>query len=469
MESDLDLLLGTCNESRLFTGSVLVAKGGEVVYKKSFGTVKFDSDEKIGPDHAFRLASVGKAFTAMTIMILAEEGKLSYEDDVKKHLPGFPYDGVTIRHLLNHTSGLPDYVALMDEHWDTEHAGSPDRTIATSRDALDKFIEHRPPILFPPGERYQYSNTGYIMLGLVAERASGIDFDIFLKERIFEPLGMSRTLLYSPIEDQAIGPRVWGYEITADGSEAVSTDHHYINGMHGDGETYSTLADMVKWDRALYTEKLVSRKTIEEAFSPALLKDGSTSDYGFGWGISYDEEGRKIVSHGGGWVGFRTQIVREIQTRDFTLILSTGSHARFWNIRKAVDDIVHGREYQIPGTPVPWIVGEAMRRGGIDAAVERYRDLRAARPDPDGEDYYEYRLYSLGRQYLENDEFDKAIAVLKLDVESYPEMSRVHNALGNAYVKAGKPEPAVRCFEKSLSLDPGEGNEAPRWLEEIKR
>ncbi|MCP3985357.1 MAG: beta-lactamase family protein, partial [bacterium] len=135
IESDLDQLLAACAEKGLFSGSVLVAEQGRPVYLRSFGSAGIGSEEAIGPDHAFRLASVGKAFTAMSIMILAEEGCLTFEDEVKTHLPEFPYDDITIRHLLNHTSGLPDYVVLLDEHWDREHAGSPDRKVATSGDA----------------------------------------------------------------------------------------------------------------------------------------------------------------------------------------------------------------------------------------------------------------------------------------------------------------------------------------------
>lgn len=467
IEIELDRLLSSCNGNGLFHGSVLVAKGGRVAYEKSFGTVNHDSEERITPDHAFRLASVGKGFTAMAVMILEEDGKLSYEDDVKKHLPGFPYDGVTIRHILNHTSGLPDYVKLMDQHWDIEHKNTPERMVATSGDALAKFIEHRPPVLFEPGERYKYSNTGYIMLGLVVESASGARFAEFLKERIFEPIEMTRTLLYSPIEDPPIGSRVFGFEITPDGCEAVATDHHYLNGMYGDGEIYSIPSDMFRWDQALYSEKLVSRETIDAAFSPAILNDGSTSNYGFGWGISVDEEGRKVVSHSGGWVGFKTQIVREIEERNLTVILSTGSHARFWDLRLAVADVVNEREYEIPAMPVSWIVGRAVRAGGVDAAVERYRELTASIPEPGN--YYEYRLYGLGRFYLEKRDFEKAIAVLQLDVQSYPDSARVHNALGVAYMRAEMPEFAEKSFRRSLSLDPGDRNEARTRLEEIQK
>jgi CubicO group peptidase (beta-lactamase class C family) len=467
MDENLDRLLSSCTENRLFTGSVLVAKDGEVIYNKSFGTVDFTSGEAIGPNHALRLASVGKAFTAMTIMILEEAGKLSYEDDVKKHLADFPYDGVTIRHLLNHTSGLPDYVTLMDEHWDVARKDSPERKFATSGDALESFITYRPPVQFDPGERYRYSNTGYIMLALVTESASGQPFDLFLRDRIFRPLDMTRTLQYSPIKHPPIEHRVYGFQISPDGCETNSTEHHYLNGMYGDGEIYTTTLDMFKWDQALYTDKLVSAMTLNEAFSPARLNNGSLSDYGFGWSLSSDDEGRKVVSHGGGWVGFSTEFVREIEASRVTVILATGSQARFWNIKKAVADIVHEREFEIPGIPVSWQVGAAMRDGGITAAEARYYEQRDGVADVD--DYYEYRLSGLGRYYLEKREFEKAISMYKLDVESFPTSTRTHNALGKAYLRCGEKVLAASCFENSLLLDSRDWNEAHDLLKVVSK
>lgn len=467
LEEGLDHLLGACHAKRLFNGSVLVANREGVIYSKSFGNAGAESAEKIGPDHAFRLASVGKAFTAMAIMILEEEGKLSWEDEVARHLPEFPYRDVTVRQLLNHTSGLPDYVELMDAHWDKDRMDSPDRKFATSTDALAMFITHHPPVYFEPGKRFSYSNTGYIVLALVVERVSGKSFDEFLKERIFEPLQMTRTLLYSPIKDQPIEHRVFGYGVAPDGMRTLSTDHHYLNGMYGDGEIYSTMSDMFKWDRALYTEKLVSQGTLDTAFSPALLNKGDTSDYGFGWGISRDPDGHKIVSHRGGWVGFSTEIVREIYSGDLTVILSTGSQARFREIREAVANIVHAREYQIPELPVTWIVGGVLRNEGFDAAVEQYRELRSNSPDAD--DYSEYSLFELGNYLIKDHELDNAIRIFMLDVESFPDSSQTHNSLGKAYLSAGELDRASDCFRKSLALDPREWNEAHYWLEEVKK
>lgn len=163
-----------------FSGVVLVADNGNTIYEKAFGVRNFETNEPIQTSDIFELASVSKQFTAMTIMMLKEEGKLDYEDPIEKYLPGLPYNGITIRNLLNHTSGLPDYQAVMDENWDKSK-------VATNKDILEYLKKYHPPKNFEPGEKYQYSNTGYVFLGSITEAVSGQDFVTFCRDRIFNP------------------------------------------------------------------------------------------------------------------------------------------------------------------------------------------------------------------------------------------------------------------------------------------
>ena len=160
----IDSLLNKHHEGGEFNGVVLVADHGHVVYHDAFGISSADGRTDLIPESSFRLASVAKAFTGMAIMLLHESGQLNYDDDVREFLDGFPYEGVSVRHLLHHTSGLPDYVRLMNEHWDVENKGTSDRRFARSPDALAMLIKHRPPVRFQPGERWEYSNTGYVVL-----------------------------------------------------------------------------------------------------------------------------------------------------------------------------------------------------------------------------------------------------------------------------------------------------------------
>ncbi len=340
----IDEYLKTVYLNKSFNGTVMYAEKGKILYNKSFGIANYQTMENIQSNSPFRLASVSKAFTAMSIMILAEKEKLNYGDDIRKYLAEWPYPGMTVRHLLNHTSGVPDYIALLDEHWDIPNKGTPNRKIATGYDAFDMLVKHQPPAQFQPGEKWEYSNSGYVLLALIVENISGKIFDQFLQDHIFGPLEMRQTLLYSPVKDPYIYRRVYGYRLGEDGKYAAN-DEHYVNGMFGDGEVYSVPADLLKWDQALYTEKLVSKKTLEMAFSPTVLNDGSTYDYGFGWGIG-EIDGKRIVEHDGGWVGFRTTLHREIEDNRTLVILTNNSCENYKEIKSTLKDIIHNRPTQ---------------------------------------------------------------------------------------------------------------------------
>lgn len=296
----IDKYLQSCFENNQFNGNVLVAEKGKVIYHKAFGIANIDPVESLQINSQFRLASVSKQFTAMAIMILKEQGKLDYDDDMRKYLPELPYPGITIRHLLTHTSGIPKYEDLCDKYWDLEHENFLEKKYATNDDIIAMLIEYHPDVLFEPGDRYAYSNTGYVLLASIVSCVSGEPFEIFMKKNIFDPLEMSHTLVYSAVRDDPMDNRVYGYRLALNGSDYLPNDFHYMSGIAGDGAIYSTTGDLYKWDRALYTEKVVSKSSLEEAFTPVVLNDGSTHNYGFGWVIDTSLTGKKIVSHGGG-------------------------------------------------------------------------------------------------------------------------------------------------------------------------
>ena len=183
---------------------LLVSENSKVIYSSAFGYGNFETKEKLQPDSCFRLGSVSKQITAMAIMILQERGKLSYEDDIRKHLPGLPYADVTIRHLLVHTGGLPDYMELFEDKWDVEK-------LAFGSDVVKLLIQHHPEIDFAPGEKYEYSNTGYALLGCIINNVSGVSFAEFMDKNIFGPLGMSGSSCSTGAKDQPIKNRVFGY------------------------------------------------------------------------------------------------------------------------------------------------------------------------------------------------------------------------------------------------------------------
>jgi CubicO group peptidase (beta-lactamase class C family) len=294
--------------------AVMVVRDGEIVHAASYGYADLDNRIPITPDSAFRLASVSKQFTAMAIMVLAESGALAYDDPVSRYLPQLaPYEGVTIRHLMTHTGGLPEYYDVIDTA-----SGMP-----TNADAL-VLLGEMGKSDFPPGERYEYSNPGYDMLAPLVEAASGTDFASFMRERVFRPAGMQHSLIYDHTRP-VVPQRAFGYEPNGDGFSLNDDDP--LNAIVGSGGVYSTLKDFFRWDQALYTEVLVSRAALDEALTPARLNNGETTDYGFGWRLD-EYDGRRRVRHGGSWIGFRSHIARYPDDRFSIVILSNRADFR---------------------------------------------------------------------------------------------------------------------------------------------
>jgi len=347
----LDELFSTLATQNNWSGNILILEEGNTFYQNSIGLANRETAEKLSPDSVFELASVSKAFTAMGIMILQEQGKLDYSDKVDKFIPDFPYSDITVENLLVHTSGLPDYMELFSQCWDKTK-------IATNQDILNQLIEHRPALLFQPNEKFEYSNTGYALLASIVEHAADTRFDDFLKQQIFEPLGMHHTKVYNRrYSPELIQHYAYGYVSSAQSDAFVlpdeSSEHDfviYLDGIQGDGAVSSTLDDLRKWDRALYTEKLVKKETLERAFSPVRLSDNSMSDYGYGWRLHEDQVTGKVVQHGGSWPGYRSWLRRYIET-DKTIIYLTNVDQERELTEKAVEtveNILFERPYIIP-------------------------------------------------------------------------------------------------------------------------
>jgi len=337
----IDSLLHFLHAKGRFNASVLVAEGDEVIYKNGFGYANFDIRDTLTTESCFRLASVSKQFTAMCIMILEERGRLSYDDDIAKYLPELSfYKGITIRHLLWHTGGLPDYMALFEEHW------NPD-SLAFKEDVLRLLAEHQPKIDFKPGEKFEYSNTGYSLLANIVQRASGVGFDEFITENIFKKIDMSASLVCKGVADEKIKNRVFGYSYNDSLRTISDADYHYLNGVVGDGGLYSTAEDLFKWDQALYTEKLVFKETLHQAFSGYSLNHTDTlGDYGFGWGI-HKNDSTDIVSHSGGWVGFSTHIQRDLKNRT-TIIVLNNTFDEVYYIVEMIEAILQDKPIRMP-------------------------------------------------------------------------------------------------------------------------
>lgn len=323
-----------------FSGVVLVAEKGRPVYHKAFGFINVETGAKMDTTSIFELASVSKQFTGMLIAMLQAEGKLEYDDPMEKYLPGLPYPGITVRQLLNHTSGLPDYQQMMDEHWDKSK-------VANNDDILAYLRKFHPEALFKPGKKYLYSNTGYVLLGSIVEKASGKEFVAYCHEKIFDPLAMTSTDIRSKAQKDAISNFALGYIFTPEKGRYVRADSFpssnytiWLGGRKGPGRISSTTRDLLKWDRALYTERLANKATLSEIFSPAKLNNGAASNYGFGWELRNDSTRGKVVLHTGDNPGYKTEIIRYIDKDETVIVLCNNAHKKFADFVSDIEAIL---------------------------------------------------------------------------------------------------------------------------------
>lgn len=318
-----------------FSGVLLVAEKGKPIYHKAVGYREFANQSVLQKTDIFELASVSKQFTAMIIMMLKEKNLLQYDDLLEKYI-SLPYKGITIRHLLTHTSGLPDYQAVMDKYWDKTK-------VAGNTDCIAYLNKYTPPKNAEPGTKYEYSNTGYLLLASVAEKASGKDFIELCRSRIFRPLKMKNTNIRTLQEKKATGNFAIGHLLIKERNQYVRADSFpssdytiWLGNRKGPGRISSTAADLLKWDQALYTNKLVQQTTLQDAFTPMKLSDGNFSNYGFGWSIGRDSVMGRVVSHTGDNPGYRTQIIRYIDKNKTIILLNNNAHTGFAAIIKSV-------------------------------------------------------------------------------------------------------------------------------------
>ncbi|HEU5167678.1 MAG TPA: serine hydrolase domain-containing protein [Chitinophagaceae bacterium] len=322
-----------------FSGVVLIAENGKPMYQKAFGYREFENQIPLQTSDIFELASVSKQFTAMIIMMLKEKGLLNYDDSVSNYLQ-IPYKGITIRNLLTHTSGLPDYQDIMDKYWDkTKVAGNPD--------CIEYLNKYAPPKRFEPGEKYEYSNTGYLLLASIAEKASGKDFIELCRKWIFRKLKMKSTDIRTLEKKRATKNFAIGHVYVEERNKYVRADSFpssnytiWLGNRKGPGRISSTATDLLKWDQALYTEKLIKQSTLLDAFTPMKLNDGSFSNYGFGWSLRTDSTLGKIVSHNGDNPGYKTQIIRYIDKKKTIILLNNNAHGNFNSIIKQLEAVI---------------------------------------------------------------------------------------------------------------------------------
>ena len=405
-------MLTELHDNGEFTGSVLVARAGTVVYREAIAPTPQGARTLLtSPSN---IASLAKAFTAMAVMMLAEQGKLTYDDAIARHVPelaGATPD-ITVRHLLTHTSGIPDVGDL-----------GIDRPGVNDGDVVAAVRTHHARFT-PPGTRYRYSNTGYMLLAMVVEQASGRTFDDFLTRAILDPLEMHDTRPENGLRN-------------ADETK-------------GDGGLVSTVDDLLKWDRALAGSRLVRASTFAEALVPGKVAEG-TSTYGFGWNVT-DRDGQTYMWHTGNSGAQRAFIGRRLGDGIAVIVLTQGNSRRV-EIADAIVDILHGRPYVPPKLSIARALLPAIEARGVAEALALYEQLRTTAATR--YDFAESELNGLGYTLLDKGRHADAIRIFEFNIRQFPSSSNAFDSLGDACYRSGRRTEAAKAYARAVELDPG--------------
>ena len=444
----IDELMTQYSKNGQFNGTVLVAEGGRVIYKKGFGMANAEWDIPNTPDTRFRLGSITKQFTAMLILQLVEQGKVKLDGKLTDYLTDYRKDTgdrVTIHQLLNHTSGIPSYTGLPGFFKD----------VSRNPYGVSDFVKQYASgdFQFEPGSKFSYNNSGYFLLGAIIEKVTGKPYEQVLKENILDPLGMKDTGYDR--HDTIIKKRATGYERRPKG--LINSPYLDMSIPYAAGSLYSTVEDLYLWDQALYTDKLISAKSKELMYKPGL------QNYAYGWFVAKmpmgENNGTKtVIAHSGGINGFNTLITRLVDDRHLIVLLNNTGGTKLEEMNRAITNILYNQPYTLPKKPVSEAMLQTILEKDVETAIKQYRELKAKQAD--AYDFREQELNALGYQLMGMLRMKDAIEVFKLNVEMYPRAANTYDSLGEAYMKTGNKELAIQNYKKSLELNPNNAGAA---------
>lgn len=453
----LDEYFSALSQNQQFNGNVLVAEKGKIVYEKSFGYADFPGKRKNTSQSSFPMASITKTFTSTAILQLKEKGKLQLNDRVSKFLSDFPCPEVTIKQLLSHTAGLPIYdtlfFAMIAKHPDT---------VFTNKDLIPAIISTKAPLIFKPGEDFSYNNVNYNILALIVEQISGLSFESYLKANIFNPAGMKNTSLslFFKRKDKNLSKRYrLEYLYSAQMEQAdTAAEFKVINrfDFHGHGDIISTTHDLLKYDEALYNGTLLSNATLKEAFSPVKLLNGNDNiqRYALGWITRADTSMGEIVKHDGGLPGGRTMLLRNI-SRHQTVIIFDNTANNVTPISDTALGILNGSIVEKPRKSGARSYGVALAYNGSEAAESALAKIKT-----DTLNYYlsEDELNSLGYAFMANHKEFEAETTFKQNMLLFPLSWNTYDSYAEILLNHGKKQEAIKMYQKSVELNPGNEN-----------
>jgi CubicO group peptidase (beta-lactamase class C family) len=453
-----------------FNGCVLVARDHRVVYAHAFGDADLGRRIPLTLHSSIELASVSKPITALAVMLLEQRGKLSYDDQLVHYFPALPYPGVTIRQMLTHTSGLPDLEPLL-----AGNVWPPDR-IATNADVLAQLVRLHPSPFFSPGQQWRYSPLGYVLLAAIVEKVSGVSFDRVLASNIFGPAGMTDSHVFAHGTSRLVKNIAIGYVRSPswvdDYVEPASTlRFRYVvpfGGVAGPMGISASALDLERLIEALDKGRLVHAATLEEAYTPARLANGQvasagggagnsvSSAYGFGWFIQHGPDG-ETVRHTGDWPGYTTDLIHNLDRHYTIVVLSNYEDVATAGVANAIEDILNHQPFTLPPLSISREIGRVMVNEGVQAGIDRYHALKRTRPT-DFDFASESELNGLGYEFVRAGMVKNALAVFRLNAESFPGSWNVFDSLGEAYAMSDDTAAAIESYQRSVELNPQNTN-----------
>ncbi len=430
----IDSFLARYQALGLFNGSVLVADQGQVVFKKGYGLANMEWNIPNTPDTKFRLGSVTKQFTATLIMQLVEQGKIELNAPITRYLPDYPAktgDRITIHHLLNHTSGIPGYTEIPT--WASK-----------MRDPYPpaKFIDFfsKMDLLFDPGTKFSYNNSGYFLLGVILEKVTGEPYEKLLRERIFTPVGMNDSGYDSTAP--LLTKRAAGYDKHFDGTY-TNTTFIDMTQPYAAGSLYSTVEDLYKWDQALYGEKILSAASKEKMFTPGL------ANYGYAWDIRKGKDGATI-EHGGGINGFNTLITRNPETKRLIVLLNNTGGAPLNPMATGIRAILDGKDPVMPKEPGAGELFKTYQKSGLETALREAKEMKSGAQYDAGEG----ELLRFAGQLLATNKATDALTVAKQLSEDNPKSIGAATLLAQAQKATGHRIEAIQAWARVIDLSP---------------
>jgi len=330
VRSKLDALLKRIHKRHDFHGAVLVAKNKKIVYQNQIGTADFKKKTLLNKESVFQLASVSKQFTAAAIMLLQQRNQLKLTDTVNTYFPNFPYKAVTIKTLLNHTGGLPNYFWIAEHKWQQKKAPS-------NKEMMELLTISNVQRFFKPGRNFDYSNTGYFVLASIVEKISGTSFSSFLKQNIFEPLQMNHSFVYSFENDTIRENQLDGYRLHR-GWRHVKIPSTVNDAIVGDKNVYTTAEDLFKWTQGLNSGNLLSKESLALMFTKGETIYGRKVPYGFGFRI--DTKEKNSIYHYGKWNGFSTGLTTYLEDDLIIIVLEHTSYNALKSLNRKIKNIV---------------------------------------------------------------------------------------------------------------------------------